>query len=129
MREANLTLVRSAYEAFGKGDFDTLRTLLADDVVWHTPGVHPFEVDYKGVEGILAYFTKLFELTDGTIKVEPEHMYADDERVVVLERVTGSRHGHHIDFHDVIVYEIRDGKQTAVTQYEVDVKALESFWA
>ncbi|HET6963271.1 MAG TPA: nuclear transport factor 2 family protein, partial [Acidimicrobiales bacterium] len=113
MREANLTLVRSAYEAFGKGDFDTLRTLMADDVVWHTPGIYPFEVDYKGVDGVLGYFTKLFELTDGTIRVEPEHMLADDDRVVVLERVTGTRLGHHIDFHDVVVYEISGGKQTA----------------
>ncbi len=129
MREENLTLVRSAYEAFGKGDFVTLRTLLADDVVWHTPGIYPFQVDYKGPDGVIEYFTELFALTDGTIRVEPEQMFADEDRVVVLERVTGTRGGHHIDFHDVIVYEISGGKQSAVTQYEVDVKALESFWA
>jgi ketosteroid isomerase-like protein len=126
---AHERLVRTAYEAFAKGDLDTLRTLNSEDSVWHTPGISPFNTEYKSVDGVMAYFTQLFELTEGTIKVEPEHMYGDDERVVVLEHVTASRHGKHIDFHDVLVFEIRDGKLHEITQYELDVKALETFWA
>ena len=87
---AHERLVRTAYEAFAKGDLDTLRTLNAEDSVWHTPGISPFNTEYKSVDGVMAYFTQLFELTEGTIKVEPEHMYGDDERVVVLEHVTAS---------------------------------------
>ncbi len=126
---AHERLVRTAYEAFGKGDLDTLRTLNAEDSVWHTSGIGPFNTEYKGVDGVMAYFTQLFELTEGTIKVEPQHMYGDDERVVVLQHVTASRHGKHIDFHDVLVFEIRDGTLHEITQYELDVKALGTFWA
>jgi ketosteroid isomerase-like protein len=31
-------LVRSGYDAFAKGDIDTLRALLDPEVVWHQPG-------------------------------------------------------------------------------------------
>lgn len=126
---AHERLVRTAYEAFAKGDLDTLRTLNTEDSVWHTPGISPFNTEYKGVDGVMAYFTQLFELTEGSIKVEPEHMYGDDERVVVVQRVTASRHGKRIDFHDVLVFEIRVGKLHEITQYELDVKTLETFWA
>ncbi len=126
MREANLALVRSGYEAFGKGDFETLKTIFAPDILWHGPGIVGFESDYKGVESVLGYFTKLFELTDGTIRVDIEHMYADDDRVVVLELVSGTRHGVHVEFRDVVVYEITDGVETAATQFEVDLNAIET---
>lgn len=129
MREANLKLVRSGYEAFTKGDFETLRTIFAPDILWHGPGIEPFETDYKGVESVLGYFTKLFELTEGTIRVDIEHMYADDDRVVVLQLVSGSRHGVHVEFRDVVVYEIVGGVETAVTQYEVDLKAIEAMFS
>ncbi len=129
MREANLAHILSAYEAFRAGDLDALRGKFSDGVVWHTPGLGGIEPTYKGVDGVMTYLTTLFELTDGTVRVEPEHMYADDDRVVVLESVSASRGDQHIEFHDVVVYEIRDGKTVEVTQYEVDVKALEIFWA
>jgi ketosteroid isomerase-like protein len=127
--EQNLALVRTAYDAFAKGDVDTLRAMYTDDTVWHTPGNSPFNSEYKGADGVLGYFTQLFELSGGSFKVEPEQMYGDDERVVVLERVTGSRHGRHVDFRDVVVYEIRDGKFATMTQFEQDVKILDAFWA
>ncbi len=128
MREANLAHVHSAYDAFRSGDLVALRNKFTEDTVWHTPGLAPFQPTYKGVDSVMSYFIQLAELTDGTILVEPEHMFADDDRVVVLERVSASRGDKHIEFHDVVVYEIRDGKTVETTQYEIDVKALESFW-
>ncbi len=128
MREDNLKLVRSGYEAFAKGDFETLRSILAPDILWHTPGIAPFEADYKGVEAVLGYFTKLFELTDGTIKVELEHMYGDDDRVVVLQRVSGFRNGTYVELRDVVVYEITDGRESVVANYEVDLESIKTLF-
>lgn len=129
VREEHLALVGRGFEAFVKGDFDTLRSLNDDKTVWRTPGIGPFKAEYKGTDEIIGYFTQLFELSDGTIKVEAEHMFGDEDRVVVLDHVTASRHGKDIDFHDVLVYEFADGKYRSITQYEVDDQALESFWS
>ena len=98
VREEHLAMVGRGYEAFGNGDFDTLRELNDDDTVWRTPGLGPFKGEYKGADGVIQYLTQLFELSEGTIKVEVEHMYADEDRVVVLDHITASRHGKDIDF-------------------------------
>lgn len=129
MVEHNLELVRSAYDAFSRGDLATVRAMYTDATVWRTPGFGPFDAEYKGADEVIRYLTELFERSEGTFKVVPEFMYGDDERVVVLERYTMSRLGRHAELDDVIVYEISDGKFTVITQYEVDIKALEEFWA
>lgn len=38
MGHPNEELVRSGYDAFAKGDIDTLRVLFDPEVVWHQPG-------------------------------------------------------------------------------------------
>src|SRR5512132_3406676 len=46
MAHPNEDLVRRAFDAFAKGDVDTMRELTDQDAVWHTPGRHPLTGDY-----------------------------------------------------------------------------------
>src|ERR1700704_3268289 len=66
MAHPNEELVRQGYKAFGEGDMDTLRSLFAPDAVHSATGNSPLAGDYKGVDDILAYYGKLFELSGGT---------------------------------------------------------------
>lgn len=45
---SNVDLLRRGYDAFGKGDMDTLRDLLAENIVWHVPGSNILSGDYEG---------------------------------------------------------------------------------
>ena len=65
MAHPNEDLIRQGYEAFGKGDMDTIRKLFADDIVWHAPGRNPMSGDYRGVDDVLAFFGKTIELSGG----------------------------------------------------------------
>ncbi|WP_425265226.1 nuclear transport factor 2 family protein [Streptomyces regalis] len=49
-------LVRKGYEAFTRGDLDSLRGLLAGDCTYHFPGSHAPAGDYKGQDAILDVF-------------------------------------------------------------------------
>lgn len=129
MKEANIELLKKGYEAFAKGDLDVIRGMSAADCVWRTPGFEPFKPEYKGIEGTIEYLTKLFEATDGTFKVVPETFVGDDERVVVLSRVTASRMGRMLDTHVVHIYDVHDGKVFETTEFAAEPKKLESFWA
>ena len=42
MAHPNEDLARRGYEAFAKGDLDTLNSLMTDDLVWHVPVETPF---------------------------------------------------------------------------------------
>jgi uncharacterized protein len=53
MAHPNEELYRTGFEAFQKGDMDTLKNHLADDIVWHVAGRDPFAGDYKGMGEVL----------------------------------------------------------------------------
>lgn len=129
MREENLALLRRGYEAFAKGDLDTIRGMSAEDCIWRTPGLAIFDAEYKGIEGVIGYLTKLVEMTEGTFKTEPEAFFADDEQVVVLEHITGSRLGRTLDTHVVHVFKVHGDKVYETTEYAAEPKLLETFWS
>ena len=53
---ANAELFRRSYAAFQAGDLDTVRSLLADDVIWHNPGSNHLSGDYRGVDAAMGLF-------------------------------------------------------------------------
>ena len=50
---ANEDTVRRGYEAFGRGDMDTLRSIMTPDVVQSVPGKSQVSGDHKGVDNVL----------------------------------------------------------------------------
>jgi uncharacterized protein len=128
VREENVATLRRGYEAFARKDLGTIRETFASDCVWYTPGI-VFDPEYKGMERSLEYLSKLIELSGGTFKAEPEAFLADDEHVVVIERVTGTRSGKTLDSRVVHVYRLRDGKVAEVTEYQSEPKKTEPFWS
>jgi uncharacterized protein len=129
MRDDNLTLVKRGYEAFSKGDLDTVREMMAPDCVWRTPGYGPFRAEYTGPDEVIEYFTSLAELSEGTFKSEPEAFFADDERTVALVRNTGTRKGKVMDTYVIHVFRVRDGKLFEVTTFASEPKRNEEFWS
>ena len=129
MREDNLALMKRGYEAFSKGDIDTLRAIAHEDEVWTTAGWGEFKPEYHGVDDVMGYLTKLVEATDGTFKDEPEAFFANDDQVTVIEHVTATRKGRKLDSHFIHVYDIRDGKVSRVTEYSAEPKKEEEFWS
>lgn len=89
----NVELLRRAYAAYAAGDVEALDDLFADDVTWHIPGHGPVAGDHEGKEEVLGVVGTLMDLTDGTARLEPQALLADDGRGVALVRSTASRHG------------------------------------
>jgi ketosteroid isomerase-like protein len=62
----NEQLLGSLYEAFSRRDLDTVRSLFADDIVFHQPGRNPTSGDYQGLDGVLGLLRTLAERSGGT---------------------------------------------------------------
>jgi len=105
----NGELIREGFEAFAKGDMDTISRLFDDGIQWHSAGTSPLSGDYGGKEAVFGYFGKLMELTEGTFHQEIHAILADDDHVVV---VTDYGHDKPKPFtgHQVLVWHVRDGK-------------------
>lgn len=125
----NALLMQRAYDAFAVGDLTTLRELMRDDAVWHTPGHSPIAGDYVGREAILEFFGRLQEQSAGTYKAEVVDILADDARVVAIQHSTAHRDHRDLDARDVLVVEVRDGKFATTQMFAADPDAEDAFWS
>ena len=57
--EINAALIVSAYEAFSRGNIQSVLTTLAKDILWHVPGRGPLSGDYHGHDKVLGFSTTL----------------------------------------------------------------------
>ncbi len=121
-------LVRRGYDAFSKGDLQTLREVFAPDVVWHSPGRNQLAGDYQGVDAVLSFFGRTMELTGGAFRVELHDVVANDEHAVGLHTVHAERGGRTLDDRNTLVFHVRDGRATEVWQFWADQYAADELF-
>jgi uncharacterized protein len=129
MAHPNEDLVRRAFDAFAKGDVDTLRELFEQDAVWHAPGRNPLAGDHRGVDAILGYFARTMEVTGGTFRAELHDVVANDEHAVALYVGRGQREEKSYENKLVLVSHVRNGKFTEVWLFSEDQYASDEFLA
>jgi ketosteroid isomerase-like protein len=128
--QTNAAALRKGYDAFSRGDMDALRNeLFSPDIVWHQGGRNQTSGDYRGADAVIGLFGKLFQLTDGTFRVELHDVLASDEHVVALARTTGQRAGKTIQHGEYShVCHFRDDKLTEAWIVNVDPYEIDEFF-
>ena len=129
-RESIRDLV-ARYNANGDtGRFDQVVELFAPDAVHSARGNNPIAGDYKGVDDILGFYGKLFELSDGTFRAELESTKADgDDKIVATHRHKAERGGKRLDMDQTLTFTISDGKFTYLLDEASDQAAYDAFWS
>jgi ketosteroid isomerase-like protein len=128
--DENVATMQRAYDAFNRGDLDTLTEIFDESAAWHLPGRSSMAKDYQGVDAILAYFGQIGQETGGTFQAELQHLVADgDDHVVGIQRSTGERDGKHLDVGDCIVFQLKDGRITDGREHFEDLYAWDEFWS
>lgn len=125
----NGDLIRSGYEAFSKGDMETIANLFAPDIRWSVSGRNVISGTYNGQDETFAFFGKIMELTDGTFTVAVHDLLASDDHVVVLAKESASRNGKSLESDDVHVWHIADGKAVEYWAISKDQHEVDEFWA
>lgn len=123
-------LVRKGYDAFTRGDMDTLRGMMASDCTHHVPGSHMLSGDYKGQNAVMELYGKLFEETNGTFKVELSHILVDGRgHAVSMHRYTAERNGKRIEQNGCLIFRIVGDKMTDIDECQEDMEKEAEFWA
>jgi ketosteroid isomerase-like protein len=91
MGHPNEDLIRRGYDAFSRGDMDTLRQLFHPDIGWHAGGRSQLAGDHQGVDTALGFFAKTMELTGGNFRVQVHDLLANDEHAVGLHTAHAER--------------------------------------
>src|SRR2546422_5203690 len=117
MSNGNEDTLRTVYDAFTKGDVDTVMGLYTDDIKFHVSGRGLVSGDYSGKGEVLGFFGKLMELSGGTFHLEVLDILANNEHGITLTMERGQRGGKTLENRAVHVWEIRDGKCTQFWGY------------
>lgn len=114
-------LIRSLYDAFARGDAETVLGALDENVEWREAESGPLAGDnpYVGPQAVAeGVFGPLLEDFDG-FTVSPEKIVADGPDVVALGRYTGIHEatGEPLDAQFVHHWTVEDGRVTRFQQY------------
>ncbi len=125
----NSELIRGGYDAFNKADIAALTDLFAEEVVWHTPGRSVMAGDHKGRDETFAYFGRLHQSTDGTVRANLRGLVAEGDTVIARQTNTASRGGKQLNVDVCIVFEMRDGRIVEALEYQYDLYTWDEFWS
>lgn len=104
--------VRQAFDAFGRGDLQTVGDSFTEDAVWHGRGSTKFGKDFKGKQAAMANIME-YAQTFQDIKQDIHDILASDSHVAALVTATVSRNGKTYQDQQVFLFHVNDaGKVT-----------------
>ena len=127
--KTNAALIRSAYDAFSRGDISGAMAAFGEDIFWHVPGRGPLSRDYRGHTEVLGFFGHFMDLSHGTFRLQVDDVLAKGDRVVVLCTESAQRGGRSWSALQVHVWTVKDGKATVFREYEGDQQGDDEFWS
>jgi uncharacterized protein len=116
-----------AYEGFLTGDLSTLMGMLSDEITWHASGQAPVAGTYTGKNEVGRFFGKMFEVYDGTLKLDVRSVMADEHTGMVLTSEHGSYRGAELAYSSVHIFTLADGLCTEFLALQDD--EYDRFWA
>ena len=125
MSQDNVAFVRGLYEAFNKGDADSVLAALAEDVEWHEADGMPYGGHHHGPQEVAEkVFGPVVEDFDG-FSVTPDEAYTDGgDGVVIIAtyRGTAKESGKELNSPAVHAWTVRNGKIARMRQFMDTVK-------
>ncbi|MGI8778395.1 MAG: nuclear transport factor 2 family protein [Acidimicrobiales bacterium] len=129
MTHPDAELIRRGYEAFGRGEIPAVLAQFNDDIVWHVGGRNLVSGDYHGHDGVVAFFTKLMELSAGTFELNVHDITASDGHVIAIVDLSARRDGRPWENNGVHVWHLADGKVAEFRAIAVDPYLDDEFWS
>jgi uncharacterized protein len=126
--EANAAMIRNAYDAFSRGDIQSVFAVFDQNIRWHVPGRGPLSRDYRGHTEVRGFFEHFMGLSAGTFRIQVDDVLANHDRVVVLCTETAQRGGRTWSSPHVHVWTVKDGHAIAFWEYEGDQQGEDEFW-
>jgi ketosteroid isomerase-like protein len=103
-------MLKTLYDAFTKGNMETVMALFTDDIEFHVFGRSRVAGSYRAKDQILHFFAKLANTYGDTFRLQIRDILANDRHGVVLTFERAHRDGKVLENRAVHVYDIRDGK-------------------
>jgi ketosteroid isomerase-like protein len=125
MSEQNVSVVRSSYEAFGRGDFSAVLETMDPEIEWVDQESLPWGGAHHGHDEFGVHMQS-FAANFEEFRIEPREFLDAGDQVVVAGRFAGRGPGGEFDVGVVYVWELRDGGVVRVESYTDTARVLEA---
>ena len=128
MSEENITFVRSLYEAFNRGDVDTVLGAFDENIDWYEAEGMPYGGHHHGPQAVAEkVFGPISNDVEG-FSVTPEEAYASGDEVIIICTYAGkgAESGTEFAIPASHAWTVRDGKITRFRQMMDTVKFNEA---
>jgi ketosteroid isomerase-like protein len=126
----NIDLVKRLYEAFGKGDIDTIVNHLADQFVWRfdAPPIIPFAGNYTTPDEVRGYLGHLLEAQKDQV-MQTDEFIANEDTVVMVGRYAATviATNKRVDVAAIHVFTIQAGKLTRFLCFADTAKIADAY--
>jgi ketosteroid isomerase-like protein len=129
MSAENVEIVRSAWDAWQRGDLPGILSHFAPEIVWDTSHYHDWpEPAYHGPEGVERFLSEFLAVWDDYEVGVEEMLAGPDGRVVTRfwHRGRGRHSGLAMRADLVQIATVRDGKITYIDTYDDRTEGLEA---
>lgn len=106
----HVATVDAMTQAIFAHDLDRLGQIFAPDLVFHARGLTPITGDHVGLDGFLGAMSRLFELTEGNIKLEQRFCVGSGEYASEFEHAEITVNGHTIEANNTFVYRFENDR-------------------
>lgn len=125
----NALLLKSAHEAFQRGDLEALFSLMTPDCTWHMPGDNVLAGTYVGRDRILENFGLLQQAVD-SYWAYPLDYFGSDNHVVLVALVRATRKGRTFEEKECLLWRVNEeGKLAEVWHMCLDHAKWDAFFA
>ena len=128
MSQENVEVIRTAYEAFDRGDLEAVSRLHARTIEWQTSVEDPDAATHRGRVAVRRYIEGYMETFPRLRADLEECVEAGGDRVLATVRYTGRARasGMDMDWRQWLVYTIKDGMIVRAAEYFDRDQALEA---
>jgi ketosteroid isomerase-like protein len=127
MSQENVEIVRSAFEAFNRRDWDAAGRDLAPDVEFTTPPRGPNAGTYRGRDELRGFWQELFTAFDAWTSESEEFIESGDQVVVIVKtRMRPRGSSAEIENRNGSLWTIRNGMVVSMRIFATPEDALEA---
>jgi ketosteroid isomerase-like protein len=121
--EQKIEKVKRGYEAFSKGDLNTVMEQQTDDIVWHMGGSTHYSGDHRGKQAVASFLANIPQDFE-EFKLEVHDILASENHIAVLLSEHSRRNGKDYEDKVVHVHHVTDDGRSSEIWFALDTEQL-----
>jgi hypothetical protein len=113
-------VVRQLYDAFNQRNFDVVIKIYADNVRLHCPGRNQVSGDYNSRQGVIDFWTKQMEVSEGTFQPKVVTVAESEGHLIVVTDISIQRDGRSFSWRRLLHFTLYDSRVNECWIYEGD---------